>query len=108
MISNIMSIIGIIYMLKIIINPFRFSFYIKDINLSQYSSEEQLLLVGKFEMLILDHEAYTFYQSINAWLIMSVLIFDLRFVGELALIMELISRALMDLIFFVLMFFIVS
>ena len=80
----------------------------KDLTLSQYSLEEQLLLIGKFEMMILDQQSYAFYQSINAWLIMIVLIFDLQFAGELALLLELISHALIDLIFFVLMLFTVA
>ena len=80
----------------------------KDLSLSQYSPEEQFLLIGQFEMMILDQLSYTFYQSINAWLIMIVLIFDLQFAGELALLLELISHALIDLIFFVLMLFTVA
>ena len=75
-----------------------------DIGLSQYSAEQQSLLIGNFEELVLSFQTYTSIQSINAWLIMVVLVFDIKFVGQVGIIMEIIERALMDLFFFILMF----
>ena len=76
-----------------------------DISLSHYPVEHQSLLIGNFEELVMSFQTYTSIQSINAWLIMVVLVFDIKFVGQVGIIMEIIERASMDLFFFVLMFF---
>ena len=103
--SAIMSIIGISYMIKIISNPFSLGFTISDIEMSNYNEIDKLAIIGNFEMIAHLIQDYTFYQSINIWLWVTVLLFDYTFVGELALILEVINSALFDIIFFILMFF---
>ena len=80
-------------------------FTIPDIEMSNYTGADKLAIIGNFETIAHLIQNYTFYQSMNVWLWASVLLFDYSFAGELALILEVINSALIDIIFFVLMFF---
>ena len=76
-----------------------------DIQLSSYAEAEQLTIIGNFEKIALLVQKYTFYQSLNIWLWVVVLLFDYSFAGELAFVLDIIDSSLFDMIFFILMFF---
>ena len=103
--SVLLTLITIIIMLIIIFDPFRRNFSIVDIEFSNYTG---LALHGEFERIAGLYSTYIYLQAYNAFfMIMKVLlIFGLS--GELSVVLDLISDAAMDFIFFILMFVLVT
>ena len=100
--SIILSYTGLILLLLMITDGFRINF---DPVKSTYSPDgSNELDIGNIERLTLMMETYSQIQSFNAFFILLRLLFDFGFSKELYFLIELISAALLDILFFALMF----
>mgnify|MGYP006976770723 FL=1 len=95
-----------VVLLQMIFNGFRRS-YEYTVDYAPQDGENALEMNGYEQMAYLTRN-YVIWQSLNAWLIGLRILFDFGFSRELSLVLELINEALLDILFFVLMFFIVS
>ena len=85
-------------------NSFRLNFQLNDVFLSQYQDKDSQTTMSNIETLINYSENYLLIQSINSWILMIVILCDFSFIGQVAFILDVIENALVDFIFFTLMF----
>lgn len=100
-ISICLTVAALIVLLLIIFDPFRLHFTVVDASFSDYTGES---LFGEFERLANLYNIYVSLQAFNAFFLILRLLLIFGFSGELSLVLDLISDALLDFIFFILMF----
>ena len=99
-VSIIITITALIQLLLIVLDPFRRSFDIQDISYSTYTGES---LHGEFERIAKLYNTYVTLQAFNGFFLVMRLLLVFRFSGELSMILDLISDALLDFVFFIMM-----
>ena len=103
-ISVALMITSLVVLLMIIFDPFRLSFDIQDAAFSNYQG---LSLHGEFERIADLYNIYTSLQAFNVFFLILRVLLIFGFSGELSVVLDLISDALLDFVFFILMFFLV-
>ena len=85
-------------------DSFRLNFQLLDPLLSQYLDKDSQTVMSNVEILINYSESYLLIQSISSWILIVSILCDLGFIDQFNFVFDLIEHALLDFLFFILMF----
>ena len=106
--SLILTYVGFAYYFSFMVHEFRRNFQMKADFAKPVPGLSYAAEIGNYEAVSLLIESYTYVQAFNSWLIILRILFEFGFSRELSLVLDLLSAASFDIIFFIAMFFIVS
>jgi len=106
--STLLSFCCFYFYLRIIFNEFR-----RDVDLDSEPNvnltfEDQTVQIGKYEELAFLVKTYITLQAINSWLIIIRLLFEFGFSKEISFLIDIVHEALLDILFFIMTFAIVT